>query len=665
MARVATLAEKKGGKTRAILKTLGPRRDPAVDRRVRSRGLDARRDPDPVRVRLVGQGGGRARDLAASRTARRSAAAARHERNARYGMVADRPLGLNASGRRIDRPSASCSRTSRIAACRVFHHGAVEIAYLDEGEGEPIVLVHGFASTKEVNWVQPGWVVDADARRPPRDRARQSRPRPVDQALRSGRLSHRARWRRTCARCSIISASSAPMSWAIRWARGSRAFLALEHPERVRSVVLGGLGIQPGRRRRPAGEHRRRAGGAVARRCHRSAGPHVPRLRRPDQVRPPALAACIRGSRQVLTREQAASIAMPMLVAVGTKDADRRLAGGTGGAHAERAGAADSRTATTCSRSATRSSRRACSSSFEEQRMTRPVTPAAAMFKGAAGNTLVGDVFGEEGPPVLLLHGGGQTRHAWRKTGELIARDGPRRLRGRPARPRRFRMGRRTAPTTSPISPPMRASLADTLRERSRRARRWRSAPRSAASRRCWPRASRPKNGAASSPRWCWSTSRRGSISRASRRCRASCARMRRKASRSIDEAADAVAAYLPHRPRPRSHEGLKKNLRLHPGRPLALALGPALPRGQPPDRSGPPRGREGAGRGGAKRHHSGVAGARRVLGAGAGGARQGVPRSWCRTRAMSMSAAPATWWPATATTSSQTPLRTSWRTLK
>jgi pimeloyl-ACP methyl ester carboxylesterase len=32
-----------------------------------------------------------------------------------------------------------------------------------------------------------------------------------------------------------------------------------------------------------------------------------------------------------------------------------------------------------------------------------------------------------------------------------------------------------------------------------------------------------------------------------------------------VEEAADAVAAYLPHRPRPRSHEGLKKNLRLHP----------------------------------------------------------------------------------------------------
>ena len=33
----------------------------------------------------------------------------------------------------------------------------------------------------------------------------------------------------------------------------------------------------------------------------------------------------------------------------------------------------------------------------------------------------------------------------------------------------------------------------------------------------------------------------------------------------SVEEAAEAVAAYLPHRPRPRSLDGLKKTLRLHP----------------------------------------------------------------------------------------------------
>ncbi|HVD85542.1 MAG TPA: alpha/beta fold hydrolase, partial [Bradyrhizobium sp.] len=39
-----------------------------------------------------------------------------------------------------------------------FRNGEVEIAYLDEGEGDPIILVHGFASSKNVNWVYPTWV---------------------------------------------------------------------------------------------------------------------------------------------------------------------------------------------------------------------------------------------------------------------------------------------------------------------------------------------------------------------------------------------------------------------------------------------------------------------------------------------------------------------------
>ena len=32
-----------------------------------------------------------------------------------------------------------------------------KIAYLDTGEGLPVLLVHGFASNVDVNWVDPGW----------------------------------------------------------------------------------------------------------------------------------------------------------------------------------------------------------------------------------------------------------------------------------------------------------------------------------------------------------------------------------------------------------------------------------------------------------------------------------------------------------------------------
>jgi pimeloyl-ACP methyl ester carboxylesterase len=54
--------------------------------------------------------------------------------------------------------------------------------------------------------------------------------------------------------------------------------------------------------------------------------------------------------------------------------------------------------------------------------MTKHVAPQTAIFTGANGNKLVSDVFGDQGQPVMLLHGGGQTRHAWRATAAQLAR---------------------------------------------------------------------------------------------------------------------------------------------------------------------------------------------------------------------------------------------------
>lgn len=47
---------------------------------------------------------------------------------------------------------------------------------------------------------------------------------------------------------------------------------------------------------------------------------------------------------------------------------------------------------------------------------------------GAEGVSLVADVFGQQGPWVILLHGGGQTRHSWRRSAEAIAAGGFRAL---------------------------------------------------------------------------------------------------------------------------------------------------------------------------------------------------------------------------------------------
>jgi pimeloyl-ACP methyl ester carboxylesterase len=53
-----------------------------------------------------------------------------------------------------------------------------------------------------------------------------------------------------------------------------------------------------------------------------------------------------------------------------------------------------------------------------------PIASHAASFTGADGNILAADRYGDSGPVALLLHGGGQTRHAWRKTAARVAATG-------------------------------------------------------------------------------------------------------------------------------------------------------------------------------------------------------------------------------------------------
>ena len=47
------------------------------------------------------------------------------------------------------------------------------------------------------------------------------------------------------------------------------------------------------------------------------------------------------------------------------------------------------------------------------------------MLEGKDGIGIAADVWGEPGDPLVLLqHGGGQTRHAWKGTGEKLAASG-------------------------------------------------------------------------------------------------------------------------------------------------------------------------------------------------------------------------------------------------
>lgn len=200
-----------------------------------------------------------------------------------------------------------------------FKNGDVEIAYLDEGEGEPIVLVHGFASTKEVNWVQPGWVSVLN-RAGRRAVALDNRGHGASSKLHDPAAYHSAAMADDVR--ALLDHLKIERADIMGYSMGARitAFLAVKHTARVRSAILGGLGI---RLVEGVGLPESIADALEAPSLGDVTDPtgHVFRAfaeQTKSDLR--ALAACIRGSRQTLTRAEVGAIRAPVLVVVGTKD---------------------------------------------------------------------------------------------------------------------------------------------------------------------------------------------------------------------------------------------------------------------------------------------------------------------------------------------------------
>jgi len=204
-------------------------------------------------------------------------------------------------------------------AARRFSAAGVEIAYLDEGDGEPLVLVHGFASTKEVNWVNPGWVATV-TRAGRRAIAFDNRGHGASTKLYDPALYHSEIMADDIR--ALLDHLGIGRADVMGYSMGARnaAFLAVNHGDRVRSVILGGLGIHL-----VVGE------GLPTSIADALEAPSLDAVTDPrgrmfrafaDQTKSDraALAACIRGSRQSLPRADAAGIAAPVLIAVGTRD---------------------------------------------------------------------------------------------------------------------------------------------------------------------------------------------------------------------------------------------------------------------------------------------------------------------------------------------------------
>ncbi|MTH99422.1 alpha/beta fold hydrolase [Roseibium sp. RKSG952] len=200
-----------------------------------------------------------------------------------------------------------------------FQMDGVDLAYLDEGEGDPILLIHGFASNKMVNWSYPGWVdvLVKDGRRVIaidnrghgesskfHDPAAYGAPIMAEDARRL--LDHL-----NLERVDVMG-----------YSMGARisAFLTLNHADRVRSVVFGGLGYGMvtgvGDPEPIASALEADSLKTVTDRTGRAFRAFAEQTKS-DRA---ALAACMRSSRQKISESDVARINRPALIAVGTKD---------------------------------------------------------------------------------------------------------------------------------------------------------------------------------------------------------------------------------------------------------------------------------------------------------------------------------------------------------
>jgi pimeloyl-ACP methyl ester carboxylesterase len=204
-----------------------------------------------------------------------------------------------------------------------FVSGGARIAFIDvapaSGRGEPVLMIHGFASNHAVNWVNTLWVntlTGAGYRVVAFDNRGHGRSDKLydPAAYHSAVMAEDAR--------RLLDHLGLERADVMGYSMGARitAFLALNQPDRVRSAMIAGIGIKLVE-----------GVGLPLDIAEAMEAPSVDALTDPtqrmfrafaEQTKSDltALAACIRGSRQVLSREEVASIRAPALIAVGTND---------------------------------------------------------------------------------------------------------------------------------------------------------------------------------------------------------------------------------------------------------------------------------------------------------------------------------------------------------
>ena len=123
-----------------------------------------------------------------------------------------------------------------------FISAGIEIAYEVHGEGAPILLVHGFASSGQINWVNTGWV----------ETLREAGYQPITIDNRGHGKSRKVydpklyfAHEMAADAVRLLDHLGLQRVPVMGYSMGARitAFMALNHPARVRAAIWGGMGL--------------------------------------------------------------------------------------------------------------------------------------------------------------------------------------------------------------------------------------------------------------------------------------------------------------------------------------------------------------------------------------------------------------------------------------
>lgn len=200
-----------------------------------------------------------------------------------------------------------------------FDSDGVRIAYRDQGDGEPVLLIHGFASNSSVNWVSPSWFTtlgDAGYRVIALDnRGHGESEKLYDEAdYGADVMAEDAR--------RLLDHLGIEKAHILGYSMGARigAFLTARHPGRVMSLVLSGMGVNLVRGVGGAGPIAAALEAESADDVTNDAARSFRVFADQTGSDRRALAACIRSSRKAITAEDLNAAGVPMLIAVGTDD---------------------------------------------------------------------------------------------------------------------------------------------------------------------------------------------------------------------------------------------------------------------------------------------------------------------------------------------------------